>query len=88
MISFLGMNSFVQPKLEEAYLKSPIAIPKLQQTIYEALRYVAKDLKDKPDSQSDNLERLAVTSRALTMFSLEELRGFWGQIKREDPLLV
>ena len=81
-------STFFQPKLDEAFLKSPISIQKLQQTIFEVLRFVAKDLKDKPDSQSDNLERLAVVGRALRMFSLEELRSFWQQIKNEDPLVM
>jgi len=74
--------------LEEAYQKSPVPIQKLQETIYEALRHVAKDLKEKPDSESDNLERLSVISRALPMFSLKELRGFWKQIKKDDPLIA
>lgn len=86
--SIFVYNSFKQPGLEEAYQKSPIPVQKLQQTIYETLRYVAKDLKDKPDSESDNLERLSVIGRALPMFSLEELRGLWQQVKKEDQLTV
>lgn len=69
-------------------MKSPIPVQKLQQTIYETLRYVAKNLIDKPDSESDNLERLSVIGRVLPMFSLEKLRGLWQQVKKEDQLTV
>ena len=49
--------------------------------IVEALTAVASDLKDKPDAEQDNIERLAVIGRVLQMFSLEELKSLWQEIK-------
>ena len=71
-----------------AFIKSPIPVTELQKHVLEALRVVAKDLKDKPDSEQDNLERLAVIGRTLPMFSFDELRSFWQQVKNEDYVVV
>jgi lipopolysaccharide/colanic/teichoic acid biosynthesis glycosyltransferase len=49
--------------------------------IIEALTAVASDLKEKPDAEEDNINRLAVIGRVLQMFSLEELKSLWQEIK-------
>ena len=56
--------------------------------IVEALTAVASDLKDKPDAEQDNIERLAVIGRVLQMFSLEELKSLWQEIKDQDSIVV
>ena len=56
--------------------------------IVEALTAVASDLKYKPDAEQDNIERLAVIGRVLQMFSLEELKSLWQEIKDQDSIVV
>ncbi|XP_057375632.1 vitellogenin-2-like [Daphnia carinata] len=73
-----------QPNLVDAYINSPLPVSALHKNIIAALRTVAKDLKETPDSEKDNLERLAVIGRVLSMFSLDELRSLWQEVKSLD----
>ena len=59
----------------DAYMKSLYPISVLRKNIIDALRIVTRDLKERPDSEKDNLERLAVIGRVLPMFSL------WHEVK-------
>jgi hypothetical protein len=79
-------NSPAQPNLVDAYMKSPVS--SMHSNIIEALMAVAVDLKDKPDAEQDNIDRLAVTGRVLQMFSLEELKSLWQEIKDQDSIVV
>jgi lipopolysaccharide/colanic/teichoic acid biosynthesis glycosyltransferase len=60
----------------------------MHSNIIEALTAVAVDLKDKPDAEQDNIDRLAVIGRVLQMFSLEELKSLWQEIKDQDSIVV
>lgn len=60
----------------------------MYKNIMDALRTVSKDLKEKPDSEQDNLERLAVIGRVLPMFSLQELKSLWQEVKGLDNVTV
>lgn len=81
-------NSPAQPNLVDAYMKSPAPVSSMHSNIIEALTAVAVDLKDKPDAEQDNIDRLAVTGRVLQMFSLEELKSLWQEIKDQDSVVV
>ena len=72
----------------DAYIKSPVPVSTMRSGIVEALTAVASDLKDKPDAEQDNIERLAVIGRVLQMFSLEELKSLWQEIKDQDSIVV
>lgn len=65
----------------DASLKSPVPVSTMHSGIIEALTAVASDLKEKPDAEEDNIKRLAVIGRVLQMFSLEELKSLWQEIK-------
>ena len=82
------LYSPVQPNLVDAYIKSPVPVSTMHSGIVEALTAVASDLKDKPDAEQDNIERLAVIGRVLQMFSLEELKSLWQEIKDQDSIVV
>lgn len=69
-------------------MKSPAPISTLHRNILDGLRAVATDLKEQPDSEKDNIERLAVIGRVLPMFSLEELRFLWQDVKSQDYATV
>ena len=69
-------------------MKSPVPVSSMHSNIIEALMAVAVDLKDKPDAEQDNIDRLAVTGRVLQMFSLEELKSLWQEIKDQDSIVV
>lgn len=73
-----------QPNLVDAYINSPLPVSALHKNIIAALRTVAKDLKETPDSEKDNLERLAIIGRVLPMFSLDELKSLWQEVKTLD----
>lgn len=70
--------------MSEPYLKSPFPVSNMEKNIVDALRTVARDLKEKPDSEQDNHERLAVVGRVLPMFSLQELKALWQEFKSQD----
>jgi lipopolysaccharide/colanic/teichoic acid biosynthesis glycosyltransferase len=57
-------------------------------SIIDALTAVALDLKEKPDAEQDNIERLAVIGRVLQMFSLDELKSLWQEVKDKDFVVV
>ncbi len=69
-------------------MKSPAPVSTMGPKIIEALTAVAVDLKDKPDAEQDNIDRLAVIGRVLQMFSLEELKSLWQEIKDQDFVVV
>jgi hypothetical protein len=72
----------------DAYMKSPYPISVLRKNIIDALRIVTRDLKERPDSEKDNLERLAVIGRVLPMFSLTELKSLWHEVKNMDDFTI
>jgi lipopolysaccharide/colanic/teichoic acid biosynthesis glycosyltransferase len=74
--------------LVDAYIKSPAPVSTLHAKIVEALTAVASDLKEKPDAEQDNMDRLAVVGRVLQMFSLEELKSLWQEIKDQDFVVM
>jgi DMSO/TMAO reductase YedYZ molybdopterin-dependent catalytic subunit len=78
------LRSPAQPNLVDAYITSPLPVSTLHKNIIAALRTVAKDLKETPDSEKDNIERLAVIGRVLPMFSLDELKALWQEVKTLD----
>ena len=73
-----------QPNLIDAYYKSPVPVSTLHRNIFDALRTVARDLKERPDAEKDNIERLAVIGRVLPMFSLDEMKLLWQDVKGQD----
>ena len=73
-----------QPNLIDAYYKSPVPVSTLHRNIFDALRAVARDLKERPDAEKDNIERLAVIGRVLPMFSLDEMKLLWQDVKGQD----
>ncbi len=82
----MGISNYspAQPNLLDAYWKSPVPIATLSKNILDALRTVARNLKEKPDAEQDNLDRLAVIGRVLPMFSFNELKSLWQEVKGED----
>lgn len=80
-------NSPIKPNLSSAYYKSPVPVSTLKQNILNSLRAVERDLKDRPDAEKDNMERLAIISSALPMFSLDELRSLWQDIKSQSVVI-
>ena len=78
------LRSPAQPNLVDAYITSLLPVSTLHKNIIAALRTVAKDLKETPDSDKDNIERLAVIGRVLPMFSLDELKALWQEVKILD----
>ncbi|XP_046638923.1 vitellogenin-like [Daphnia pulicaria] len=78
----------VQPNLHSAYAKSPAPIEALHGSVLDSLQVVASDLKENSDSDQDNLDRLAVIGRVLPMFSLDELRYLWEDVKNQDAVVV
>ena len=60
----------------------------MQKSILDSLRDIANDLKDRADADKDKMERLAVISRLLMTFSLEELRDLWEEVRRENCTVV
>ena len=81
---FLVFPSPAQPNTVDAYLKSPLPVSFLRKNIVDALRIISRDLKERPDSEKDNLERFAVIGRVLPMFSLDELKALWQEVKTLD----
>jgi hypothetical protein len=77
-------HSPAQPNLMDAYMKSPYPMSVLRKNIIDALRIVTRDLTERPDSEKDNLERLAVIGRVLPMFSWTELKSLWEEVKAMD----
>lgn len=69
-------------------MKSPVPVSNMFKNILDALRTVAKDLKERPDSEQDNMERLAVIGRVLPMFSLQDLKALWQEVKSQDYVTV
>ena len=77
------------PDLRNAYTKGSFPVSVLHGNIFDALRIVARDLKEtKPNAGKDSLERLAGIGRDLLMFSLDELRLLWQEIKGQDSTIV
>ena len=74
--------------MQDAYIKSPAPVSTLIKNIVDALRAVARDLKERPDSEQDNLERLAVIGRVLPMFSFTEIKSLWQEVKSLDYATV
>ena len=85
---FFIYTSVAQPNLDDASVKSPVSVGILHRSILESLKTVASDLKENSDSDQDNLDRLAVIGRVLPMFSLDELRYLWEDVKNEDAVTV
>ena len=77
------------PDLRNAYTKGSFPVSVLHGNIFDALRIVARDLKEtKPNAGRDSLERLAGIGRDLFMFSLDELWLLWQEIKYQDSTIV
>ena len=77
------------PDLRNAYTKGSFPVSVLHGNIFDALRIVARDLKEtKPNAGKDSLERLAGIGRDLLMFSLDELRLLWQEIKGQDSTIA
>ena len=74
--------------MHSAYAKSPASIEALHGSVLDSLQVVASDLKENSDSDQDNLDRLAVIGRVLPMFSLDELRYLWEDVKNQDDVIV
>ena len=74
--------------MHDAYYKSPVPVSTLHHNILDGLRAVARDLKERPDEEKDNIERLAVISRVLPMFSLDEMKLLWQDVKGQDYVTV
>ena len=49
---------------------------------------MARDLKEQPVSNRDNLQRLTNLQRALQVLSLDELRSLWEELKGESDVLT
>ena len=81
-------RSPAQPNLVDAYINSPVPVTAMRTKIIAALTAVAVDLKEKPDAEQDNIDRLAVVARALQMFSLDELKSLWQDVKDKDYSVV
>ncbi|KAK4007450.1 hypothetical protein OUZ56_012607 [Daphnia magna] len=79
-----------QPNLVDAYIKSPMAVPILHKNIVDALRVVGRNLKETAfeEKWKDIIERLAIIGRILPMFSLDELKSLWQEIKTLDYIIV
>lgn len=82
------MFSPAQPNLSDAYFKSVAPVSELTTQIEETLIQLASDIKGNPSSEKDKIDRLAVISRALSMFSLSDLKTLWENIKSQDPKLA
>lgn len=82
------MFSPAQPNLSDAYFKSVAPVSELTTQIEETLIQLASDIKENPSSEKDKIDRLAVISRALSMFSLSDLKTLWENIKSQDPKLA
>ncbi|KAI9554120.1 hypothetical protein GHT06_019392 [Daphnia sinensis] len=79
----------VQPNLVDAYIKSSMAVPILHKNIVDALRVVERNLKETGAVEiKDIIERLAIIGRILPMFSLDELKSLWQEIKTLDYMIV
>jgi hypothetical protein len=78
------LQSPAKPNMVDAYWKSPFPISVVRKNIIDALRVVTRDLQERPDSEKDNLERLAVIGRVLPMFSFDELKSLWQEVKAMD----
>ena len=77
------------PDLRNVYTKSAFPVSVLHRNIFDALRTVSRDLKEtKPNAGRDSLERLAGIGRDLLMFSLDELRLLWQEIKGQDSTIA
>lgn len=76
------------PQLSEAMAKSRVSIPALHRAILETLAQVSRDLKERPDSEKDKIERLVNIARGLQLFSLDELKALWQDVKSQDEVTV
>ncbi len=76
------------PDLQNAFVKSSIPVSVLHNNILNDLRIVARDLKKQPDAEKDKLEHLAAIGRVLPLFSLDELKLLWQDIKNQNNFSV
>ena len=74
--------------MTEAHIKSPVHTSSIAKLIPDGVRAVAKDLKEQPATNRDNLQRLATLQRALQALSLDELRSLWQQLKDESEVVT
>jgi len=81
-------DMYIQPSLTGASSSRKMSSIDLQKSIMESLRIVAEDLTEKPDAESDNLERLDMVSRVMSMADLEELHTLWQSVKSENDLIT
>ena len=70
--------------MHDTYYKTPAPISTLHRNVLDGLRAVARDLKERPDEEKANIERLAVIGRVLPMFSLDEMKLLWQDVKGQD----
>jgi hypothetical protein len=76
------------PDLTTPWMKSPVPISTIMNNIVDIYRLVAKDLLEKPDADTDSMERLVTIARVLPYLSMEELRSLWEQIKGMDEIYL
>ena len=82
------LHSPVTPSLSDAYYKNPASLSVMRKSILDSLRDIANDLRERADADKDKIERLAVISRLLMTFSLEELRNLWEEVRGENCAAV
>ena len=82
------MDSIAQPNLLDSYIKNPSSVATLQKNIIVALQSLAANLKERSDAEKDKLDRLDVVTKVLPMFSLDELRSLWQEVKDHDCAIV
>lgn len=75
------------PSLFDAPVKSKEPISIVHNNIIDALKIIGRDLKDSADAEKDNLERLVLITRLLSMFSLGDLRSLWYEVKLQSPAI-
>lgn len=85
---YLFLNSVAQPNLLDSNVKNPSSVATLSKNIVAALQSIAKDLKDRSDAEKDKLDRLAVITNVLPMFSLDELRSLWEEVNGQECAIM
>lgn len=78
----------MKPSLTGAYFKSPVPVSTLHKSVVDALIITGRDLKERADSDKDDMGRMAAIAATLPMFSLDELRLVWKDIKDQDCVIV
>ena len=83
----LNASSTAVPNLIDAPVKSTVPISIVHNSIIDAFQIIGRNLKDKADTEKDNMERLSLITRMLSMFSLGELRNLWQEVKLQSTVI-